>query len=54
MSQYRGKPGPGSGSGWVGEQGRGRGWGGVYKELSGWHLKCKERKYLIKRINHIS
>ena len=25
MSQYRGMPGPGSGSGWVGEQGRGGG-----------------------------
>jgi hypothetical protein len=24
MSQYRGMPGPGSGSGWVGEQGGGR------------------------------
>jgi hypothetical protein len=24
MSQYRGMPGPGSGSGWVGEQGEGR------------------------------
>ena len=24
MPQYRGMPGPGSGSGWVGEQGRGR------------------------------
>ena len=23
MPQYRGMPGPGSGSGWVGEQGRG-------------------------------
>ena len=23
MPQYRGTPGPGSGSGWVGEQGRG-------------------------------
>jgi hypothetical protein len=25
MPQYRGMPGPGSGSGWVGEQGEGRG-----------------------------
>ena len=24
MPQYRGMPGPGSGSGWVGEQGEGR------------------------------
>jgi hypothetical protein len=29
MSQYRGMPGPGSGSGWVGEQG-----GGRYRRLS--------------------
>jgi hypothetical protein len=27
MPQYRGMPGPRSGSGWVGEQGRGRVWG---------------------------
>ena len=25
MTQYRGMPGPGSGSGWVGEQGEGEG-----------------------------
>jgi hypothetical protein len=30
MPQYRGMPGPESGSGWVGEQG-----GGGYRELSG-------------------
>jgi hypothetical protein len=27
MPQYRGMPGPGSGSGWAGEQGRGEGIG---------------------------
>jgi hypothetical protein len=27
MPQYRGMPGPGSWSGWVGEQNRGRKWG---------------------------
>ena len=40
MPQYRGMPGPRSGSGWVGEQGR-------YRGLLGQHLKCKCRKYLI-------
>jgi hypothetical protein len=42
MLQYRGTPGPRSGSGWVGES------GGGYRKLLGQHLKCKIRKYLIK------
>jgi hypothetical protein len=37
MPQYRGMPGPGSRSGWVGEQGR-----GVYRRLSGQHLKVND------------
>jgi hypothetical protein len=32
MPKYRGMPGPGNWSGWVGEQGRG--WGVGYKGLS--------------------
>jgi hypothetical protein len=33
MSQYRGMPGPKSGSGWVGEQGRGEGIGGFQDSI---------------------
>jgi hypothetical protein len=36
MPQYRGVPGPGDGSEWVGEQGR-----GGYRGLLGCCLKCK-------------
>jgi hypothetical protein len=31
MPQYRGMPGPGSGSGWVGEQGKGEGDRGFWR-----------------------
>jgi hypothetical protein len=41
MPKYRGMPGPGSRSGWVGEQGVRRLRGLLWK-----HLKCK-RKYLL-------
>jgi hypothetical protein len=44
MPQYRGTPGPKSGSGWVG------GLGGWYGGLLGKHWKCKWGKYLIKNI----
>jgi hypothetical protein len=44
-------PGPRNGSWWVGEQA-----GGGYRELLGYHLKCKYRKYIIKyykkNLNH--
>jgi hypothetical protein len=43
MPQYRGTPGPRSRSGWVGE------WGGQYGGLLGYDLKCKCRKYLVKK-----
>jgi hypothetical protein len=42
MPQFRGTPGPKSGSGWVGE------WVGGYGGLLGYHWKCKGGKYLIK------
>jgi hypothetical protein len=42
IPHYRGTPGPRTGSGWVGEW---KGYGG----LLGQHLKCKIRKYLIKK-----
>ena len=42
---YRGMPGPGGRSGWLGEQGS----RGEYRGLRGSHLKCKRRKYLIKK-----
>jgi hypothetical protein len=43
MPQYREMPGPGSRSGWVGEQGqRGRDRGFLERKLGmGYHLKCK-------------
>jgi hypothetical protein len=44
MPQYRGIPGPESGSGWVGR------WGGGYGGLLGLHWKCKWGKYLIKKV----
>jgi hypothetical protein len=43
MPQYRGTPGPKSGSGWVGDGG-GWVWG-----TFGIALKCKRGKYLIKK-----
>jgi hypothetical protein len=43
MPQYRGMPGPKSGSGWVGES------GGGCEGLLGYHWKCKWGKYLIKK-----
>jgi hypothetical protein len=43
MPQHRGMPGSGRRSGRVGEQGMS--WG--YRGLSGFHLKYKQRKYLI-------
>jgi hypothetical protein len=33
MPQYRGMPGPGSRSGWVGEQSGERGWGFLVRKL---------------------
>jgi hypothetical protein len=45
MPQYRGTPGPKSGSGWVGKC------GGGYGELSDYHWKYKLGKYLITNIN---
>jgi hypothetical protein len=55
MPQYRGMPGPGSRSGWVGEQGEERRYSGFLewkpgKEIT---LKCKERKYLIKKKENV-
>jgi hypothetical protein len=44
MPQYRGTPGPKSGSGWVGE------WGGGYGGLLGYHWKCKWGKIPNKNI----
>jgi hypothetical protein len=44
MPQYMGTPGPKRGSGWVGDWG-----GGEYGGPLGYHLKCKQGKYLIKK-----
>ena len=52
MPQCRGMPGQGSGSGKDSEQGEGEWDRGVWRgnEERGWHLKCKKRKCLIKKL----
>jgi hypothetical protein len=47
MSQYRGTPGPRSGSGWVGEQGRGEDIGDSQDGI--WNVNAENNKKLEKK-----